>query len=200
VSQADEEDSSLPPEREAELLAALEAAWRPSELDPRVHERLLELALEDPLAPPSEQELVEAGRLRDALAGGPPHEDARLLAALGAPFGEDATTEAVERALGAALGAGGSRAPRRRGNVIYAAFGAASVVVAVAAAVALVVGLPRGEAPARADASTLIKPHSTAELFADRFETADTTARVDLIASARGRDLRDNRFAAWGVP
>jgi hypothetical protein len=36
-------------------------------------------------------------------------------------------------------------------------------------------------------------------LFAERFETGETTARMDLIASARSRDLRNNRYTAWGV-
>jgi hypothetical protein len=47
--------------------------------------------------------------------------------------------------------------------------------------------------------SQLAKPRSTVSLFSERFETEDTTARMDAIASARGRELRDNRYAAWGV-
>src|SRR4051794_35273873 len=86
VSQADEEESPLPRDEEAALLAAVAAAWRPDELDPAVHERLLEMALEDPFAEPSAEEQIESARLRDALEQGLAHADAELLHALGAPF------------------------------------------------------------------------------------------------------------------
>jgi hypothetical protein len=200
VSQADE-DETLPAEQEAALLAALEAALRPSELDPELNERLIELSLEDPLAPPSAEELVESERLRDALEHGGAHEDADVLRALQATFADEPRRDhdgAVERALDGALGST-TQAPPKRGNVVYAVFGAAGAVLAAAAAVALFLGtLSRGNAPA-ASAGALVRPHSTAPLFAERFETGDTTARMDLIASARSRDLRDNRYAAWGV-
>jgi hypothetical protein len=201
VSQADEEESPLPPNEEAAVLTALEAAWRPGELDPAVHERLLEIALEDPFAEPSEEELIESARLRDALERGTPHADASLLAVLGAPFSQDRATDdpAVERAVAGALGRG-IATPAKRTNVVYAAFGVASAVLAVAAAALLVVGLSRSaSAPSAAGPSALVKPRSTAAMFADRFETGDTTARMDLIASTRGRELRDNRYASWGV-
>ena len=193
MSQADE-DQPLPAAKEAELLATLEAALRPGELEPAVNERLIELALEDPLAPPSEGELAESERLRQALEGGAPHEDAELLSALRSAAQPSTDEAAVERALVAV-------APRRRGNVIYAAFGAASAALAAAAMLMLFVGTsPKAEAPVAAVAAAeYAKPRSTAPLFSDRFETRDTTARVDLIASARARDLRGNRYAAWGV-
>jgi hypothetical protein len=202
VSQADEEESLLPPEEAAAWLTALEAALRPGELDPEVHERLLEMALEDPLAEPSEEELIESARLRDALEQGTPDADANLLRALGASFAaappEASEKAAVERALEAALPAEAAR-PARRSNVVYAVFGAGSAVLAAAAAVALFIGTSRSSEPAAAQASAYVEPHSTAPLFAERFETGGTTARVDLIASVRSRDLRDNRYAAWGV-
>jgi hypothetical protein len=195
----------LPPGEEAELLQALEAALRPTELDGDVNERLLALALEDPLAPPSEEELIESARLRDALAAGTADADAGLLRALAAPFTLASADEvALERALPSAVRPGSEaaasddgRAPRR--NVVYALFGAASAVVAVAAAVALFVASSRSEAPLGAQAGAYVVPRSTAPLFAERFDTGDTTARMDLIASARGRELRDNRYASWGV-
>lgn len=202
MSQADEEESLLPPEEAAAWLTALEAALRPSELDPDVNERLLEMALEDPLAEPSEEELIESGRLRDALEQGTPDADANLLRALGASFAaappEVSEEAAVERALEAALPQEPAR-PARRSNVVYAVFGASGAVLAAAAAVALFIGTSRSSAPPAAQASAYVEPHSTASLFAERFETGDTTARVDLIASVRSRDLRDNRYAAWGV-
>jgi hypothetical protein len=204
VSQADDEDLRLLSEREeAELLQALQAALRPSELEPDVHERLLELALEDPLLPPSEEELIESARLRDALDDGGTSADARLLRALGAPFVSDGAQasdhEAIERALGSALAPAKAPVPAARRNVVYAIFGAGSAVLAAAAAVALFVGTSREAAPPAAQASAYVAPHSTAPLFAERFETGDTTARMDLIASARSRDLRNNRYASWGV-
>lgn len=196
MSQADDHEPFLPPEEEAELLGQLRAALRPGELDPSVHERLLAMALEDPLAPPSEAELVEARRLREALEDGSSHPDADLLRALGAPFGAAGEDDAVARALAAAERA---KAPRR--NVVYALFGAGSAALAAAAAIALfVVGAPRPEpAVATTTAPPLVRPRSTTELFDERFETSGTTARMDRIASARSRDLRDNRYAAWGV-
>jgi hypothetical protein len=207
VSQADEDESLLPPEEAAAWLTALEAAWRPSELDPVVGERLLEMALEDPLAPPSEEELIESARLRDALEQGTPDADAALLRALGAPFAAPATpapdAAVVERALRALAPQPEQPTqgvpPARRSNVVYAVFGAGSAILAAAAAAVLFVGTMRSGAPAPEQTTAYAEPRSTAPLFTDRFETGDTTARMDLIASARSRDLRDNRYAAWGV-
>ncbi len=203
MSQADEEESPLPPDEEAAVLGALEAAWRPAELDPAVNERLLEMALEDPFAEPSEEELIESGRLREALERGTPHADASLLAVLGASFTAPNAgvnhNSAVERAVAGALGGPVTAKPKRT-NVVYASFGAVSAVLAVAAAALLFVGLSRSTPmPSAAVQNELVRPHSTAAMFADRFETGDTTARMDLIASSRGRDLRDNRYASWGV-
>lgn len=192
MSQADE-DQALPAAEEAELLAALEAALRPGELDAAVNERLIEMALEDPLAPASAEELAESERLRHALETGAIHEDTGLLSALRSAAEPSEDDAAVERALRAA-------APRGRGNVIYAAFGVATAVLAAAAVLMLFVGTSqKSAAPTDALAAEYAKPRSTAPLFSDRFETRDTTARVDLIASTRARDLRGNRYAAWGV-
>jgi hypothetical protein len=201
VSQADDQDSRLSLREEAELLEALEAALRPGELAPDVNERLIELALEDPLAPASEEELIESARLREALERGTPHEDAGVLTALRAPFSAaDPDESAAKRALDAALGPT-SRTQKRGRNLVYAVFGASSALLAAAAAALLLVpGLSRSGAPATAaETGALVKPHSTAPLFSERFDTSETTARMDLIASERGRDLRDNRYAAWGV-
>ena len=215
MSQADElerlgldpaAEPPLQPEEEARVLAALAAALRPGELAAETNDRLLEMALEDPLAPPTEEELVESARLRDALAQGSPHEDVDVLAALRAPFApapNDADQHARDRALDAALGsaASSSQAVTGRGKLIYAAFGATGAVLAAAAAALLLVTATRSEAPQSAlsePTQALVKPRSTAPLFVDRFDN-DTTARMDLIASARSRDLRDNRYASWGV-
>jgi hypothetical protein len=188
------------------VLALLAAAWRPTELDPRVNERLIEMALEDPLAEPSPEEVVESARLRDALERGTPNEDASLLRALaaGAGTGRESDDTASDRALQAVLGAPPQPAPRPRPNVVYALFGAGSALLAAAAAVTLLIGSTRNGPPAASATagvapSAYVVPHSTASLFSERFETGDTTARMDRIASERRRDLRDNRYAAWGV-
>lgn len=196
-----EEAEELTPAEAERWLTALVAALRPGELSESENERLIALALEDPLAPPSEEELAESARLRDALANGPPHEDAELLAALRAPFAPEGAEDehAAEAALDE-LTREAAPAPRRRGNVIYAAFGASSLVLAAAAALVLSIGgLSRKSEPAAPPvAQALAKPRSTAPLFENHFD-GNTTARIDLIASVRSRDLRDNRYAAWGV-
>lgn len=201
MSRADDEEP-LPPREEAELLSALQAALRPSELDPSVNERLVAAALEDPLAPPSEAELAESVRLREALDHGVQHEDLAALAALRHAALPSEDPAALQRALEGALGTAepGRARPgggRRRGNVVYAAFGAAGAMLAAAAALLLFLGPARHE-PAPA-AARYAEPRTTAPLFSERFELGATTARVDLIAAQRGRDLRDNRYAAWGV-
>jgi hypothetical protein len=206
VSQADEiEKLGLDPAEPADLTAgeaerwleALRAAARPDELNTAAHERLLELVLEDPLAPPSEDELIESARLRDALASDDAaHTDAALLAALRAPFAKENGQAAAQKLPAPAEPPAGK--PRR--NLIYATFGGASVVLAAAAALALTFGsVSRESAPsASAPIPTLVRPRSTAPMFAGHFNS-NTTARMDMIASARERDLRDNRYAAWGV-
>jgi hypothetical protein len=196
VSTADEDElvALLEPEAETALLQALEAAWRPAALDAARNEHMIATALEDPLAPPTEAELVEAARLRVALEQAQAHEDADLLRGLGAAFGAGAATAPAEATLGRAF------EKPARSNVIYRAFGVASLALAAAAATWLMVG-SSGKNPAEAPApSAFAEPRSTAPLFNERFETQSTTARMDLIASARGRELRGNRFAAWGVP
>jgi hypothetical protein len=207
VSQADEiEKLGLDPQEHADLaggeaerwLEALRAAARPDALTPAEHERLLELALEDPFAPPSEEELIESARLREALANDDTaHADAALLAALRAPFAQE-DGQAAARPLPESARQAEPQQPRR--NVIYATFGGAGVVLAAAAALALTFGtVSRESAPsASAPRPNLVKPRSTAPMFAGHFDS-NTTARMDMIASARERDLRDNRYTAWGV-
>jgi hypothetical protein len=202
VSQADEDISPLPPEEQAAWLRALEAALRPGELSAAVNERLIEMALEDPLAAPSIDELVESERLRRALDEGGAHEDAALLGGLRESFdpagADDAVARALERALPRASQADAAPPIKPRGNVIYAIFGAGGALAA-AAAILLMVTQTRAPQPSLAVDDRYVRPRSTAALFNERFETGDTTARMDLIASSRSRDLRDNRYAAWGV-
>jgi hypothetical protein len=194
---AQDQEELLPEELERELELSLRAAWSPGAIDPARHEALLELALEDPLAPASAEELVESDRLRRALEGDGNHPHLGLARALAA-----ASRPALpERALPVPEV---PPAPAR-GRVVYVAFGAASAVFAAAAAVALLVGGLRRSEPQAASAPALIAPaalatsRSSSALFQEPFTLEGTTARIDRITSARERELRQNRYLAWGV-
>ncbi len=185
----------LAPEEEQELISALGAAWAPAELDPALNEMLIEAALEDPLAEPSDEEIAESARLRKALDGEGEHPDAELARALSLANAPRELEPEQSRHLA-------KKALARRSNVIYVTFGAAATLVAAAAAVLLFVF------PASKSASTAMQmqpveklavSRSTVPMFDKKFETADTTARIDRIASARARDLRQNQYAMWGV-
>jgi len=168
------------------------SAWRPQDIDPQLNELLIQQALEDPLAEPSREELAEAEALRAALETNTPHPDAELARALRA-----ANTPAeisVERVPALV-----ERATATKGNVIFVTFGAASLALAAAAALMLVFQ-PSQRAPAPSTVgSSYALSRSTAPLFESKFERQETSRRVDRIASARARELRANRYAAWGV-
>lgn len=191
MSRADDDETRLAAEQETALLEALEAALRPRELDPQLNARLVAAALDDPLAEPTPEELVEAAHLRDALERGTPHDDAELLGAMRLAAPPSVDPGSLERAVQAALGR------KRRSRVIYGAFGATSALLAAAAVVLLLTGTLGPQAPAATTAYA--RSRSTAPLFSEPFATEGTTARMDRIASARSRDLRDNRYASWGV-
>jgi len=199
----DAELEPLEPQLERALAEALRAAWAPAPLDPALNEQLIEAALEDPLAPPSEGELVESARLRDALEGKGVHPDADLARALRNAGAPDALAEQRAREL-----AHGAVRPARSGNVIFVAFGAAAVTALAAAAAAMLFVFPAERkdeaAPAAAvaplpGAAALAQSRSTAALFNEKFETAQTSDRIDRIADARSRELRQNRYAQWGL-
>jgi hypothetical protein len=158
----------------------------------------------DPDAPPSAEEEAQAKALRDALDGGassPAADFARAVSLAHAPRPiADAEHRAiVERAI-ARADARRTLSSRRRGRaVVFVTTG-----LALAAAIALFVGrAPLGDA-ARSSATSSLEPllpmRSTQPLFREPFaRTGGESARIDRIASARAADLRDNRFAAWGV-
>ncbi len=192
MTQHDDHLELLSGEAEEELMLALRMASTPTELDDRVNERLIAAAFEDPLAPPTEEELVASARLRDALDGGPSTPEARLAAALAATatpsdLDEQSAKRLVEEAL--------ANRPRHS-NVIYVAFASAVAVTAAAAAALLLAPAPPRTAP---PAAAFVSSRSTTELFAEKFETNETSHRVDRIAEARQRDLRRNRYLAWGL-
>lgn len=183
----------LAPEQEEELTRALRAAWAPAELDPALNEMLIEAALEDPFAEPSDEEIAESERLRRALDGEGEHPDADLARALSLAHAPRELEPGQSRHLA-------RQALTRRSNVIYVVFGAAATLVAAAAVVMLFLfPASKSAAPAMQPAEKLAVSRSTVSMFNKKFDTADTTARIDRIASARARDLRQNQYAMWGV-
>ena len=181
---------------ERRLSLLLRHAFAPSELDPERHEQLLSAALEDPFAPASPEEIVESERLRRALEGHGDHPDLALARALAQAHSPGSSLPRIspEAVLKAA--------PRRPAKVIAYRFGGAAALLAVAAAVLLAIapGVERdAEAPnAVPDLKALAQSRSTAPLFqAD--SAGPASARIDRIASSRERELRDNRYALWGV-
>jgi len=184
----------LDPEAERALAEALRAAFDPEPIDPERHRQILELSLEDPFAPASDDELRESARLRRALDQDDlGHPDAALARALRNAVEPSALRPRALPEAGEKPGA-----ERSRGRVVYATFGA--VALAAAAAFALFISRPSGAPDAALAArSKLVASRPTGELFAERFEPGAATERIDRIALARQRDLRDNRYALWGV-
>lgn len=126
-----------------------------------------------------------------------------------APIAELRNRELVEQALR-------SRGGRRHLRVVPVTMAALSTLAAVAAGVAMMIGgaaqesLPAAHmeraagavAAAPASPRALIEARSTTALFdaAVPFpKVGGQTARIDRIAAARAADLRNNRYAAWGV-
>jgi hypothetical protein len=179
----------LDAQAEEALAQALRAAYAPDALSPQRHAEILAAALEDPFAPATADELRESERLRLALeTGDDAHAGAALARALAAaarptPLPEPRAKQVAERSL------------RGRTNVVFVTFGAAAL--AAAAAFALLFARPAQQKPA--DLPALARSRSTSELFHERFEPGQASARIDRIASSRERDLRDNQYALWGV-
>jgi hypothetical protein len=145
--------------------------------------------------PPTDEELAESARLRDALADSSvKNEDADFLRSLALShepraIGEDAHSTIVGRAT--------ARMANRRGRVIRLAFGGVTAALALAAAAILLVGKV-GQGP---DVSAqLLRSRSTQPLFDQPFTARNgASVRIDRIAMAREADLRENRFLQWGI-
>jgi hypothetical protein len=190
-------DADLPELDAAEerrIAALLCHAFAPSEIDPARHERLLQTALEDPFAPASADELVESERLRQALDGQGDHPDARLARALSAAF-----SPTLERPVRDPVPLP-KAPPKRTGQLILFRFAGAAAALAVAAAVLLRLSPVLQKSSPAPDLATLAlaQSRSTAAFFQANSAGAPSE-RIDRIASARSRDLRDNRYALWGV-
>jgi hypothetical protein len=186
-----EEVAPLDPAVERELAEAIRSAWEPALLDPARHRQILELSLEDPFAEPTEEEVRESARLRRALdEGDASHPDAELARLL---------RSATRPSPAGPRGTPAVPLPTRAtGRVVYATFGA--IALAAAAGFALFVARPKSQPSASsAPIPVLRASRPTGELFAERFETGGTTDRIDRIALARAHDLRENRYAMWGV-
>jgi hypothetical protein len=150
-----------------------------------------------PDAPPTETELREARALAAALEGDAgPSEDATFLRTLtianAAPEAFPLSSELNERLVSRALSAKAGSAPTR-GRVIRVLFGGA-VALAAAAALVFLVGKPP-----ELESAKLAQSRSTQDLFREPFRGDEASARIDRIAMARAGDLRENRFARWGV-
>ena len=154
--------------------------------------------LDDPDAPPSAEELAESERLRQELEDpGSTHKDvllAREVRLVVAPKPLEAATH--RRILDRVVG---NPAAAQRRTTLWIVGGA----MAAAAGVLFVMTNVREGAPAP-DATevgaSLVPAHSTDELFTAPFPKEQLTSqRMDIIAEARSRDLRANRYAKWGV-
>jgi cytochrome c-type biogenesis protein CcmH/NrfG len=168
--------------------------------------------LDDPDAPASEEEKIASARLRDALADPRiANVDAELARALSLANEPRELAEAENRQIAARV-LEAAKPQARRGVVVRVTFGVAAAV-ALAAGAMLVVGQLQTEpahessvamAPVSpAQAPALVHTHSTQALFDEPFakplSRGAASARIDRIAMARAGDLRENRFAMWGV-
>lgn len=189
-----------------ELVDSLRAAWSPAEIRAQDHKAIVDDA------PSSAAEIAAAEALRIALdvpaqVNAASSTEAVLSVALKNAFapGElDADThraivdEALARMPAAAKsGEVVELASRRRGNVVRVTFGVVTGALALAASIVLVLTWQGSHGPNGGVA--LAKVRTTQPLFNEPFKTGETSARIDRIASARASDLRDNRFAKWGV-
>jgi len=150
--------------------------------------------IDDPEAPPSEEERAQADALRAALEDpSRSSEDAELARALSASWApRDLTVEQHRAMVREALGKRGAR-------IVRLSF-RASALLALAASVALVLWNDRTPPGASATLPAVAVSRSTQELFQERFAPrGGETTRIDRIAMARAADLRDNEFARWGV-
>ena len=150
--------------------------------------------IDDPEAPPSDEERAQADALRAALEDpSRSNEDAELARALSASWApRDLTVEQHRAMVREAFGKRGAR-------IVRLSF-RASALLALAASVALVLWNDRTPPGASATPPAVAVSRSTQELFQERFAPrGGETTRIDRIAMARAADLRDNEFARWGV-
>jgi len=183
-------------ERES-LLGALNAAKAPEALDLERHRRILEqvLAAEDPYAPPCHEEIVEAKRLREHLDSDPLVVSLRSAQLTSSPNPE------FERKLRKQV-----LSPQARSNrpLIVRRVPIHFGVLAIAAGVAIWISAKSNVAIETFERENPKQPlalsRSTESLFTKPFESSSPSERIDKIALVRARDLRNNRYAKWGLP
>jgi hypothetical protein len=204
----------VPPTGEnAEFIESLREAFDPTALDLELNERMIEAALSrstrskdvgcplqsndlnlEPAAIDSE-ERRQAELLQRALAGVGTHPLAELAQALhaahcpapvAAQLADDLARSALE--------------PRRRSTVVpLRAWPVAAAMLAMAAGVALW-AIPASRPPtesASVATAALAQSRSLAPLFAETFDHATATQRIDRIYAVRSRELRHNRYVTW---
>ena len=137
--------------------------------------------------PPTEEELVESERLRQALEEPrSAHPDAELARALRHAVDPRPLDELSHRRL---LDAALPKKPQR-----------VQIAMLFAAAAALLVGAFALGNQRPASTAALVSPHTTQGLFSAPFpREGQTSARIDAIALSRGRDLRQNMWTRWGL-
>jgi hypothetical protein len=152
-------------------------------------------------SPPTAEEIAEAEALRAALAD-PSHahaaaDFARSVALAHAP--PELSRQAHRAILERSIVRGEVRRERQKARATRSLFVIAGGL-AMAAAIAIVVTRTMDASPPEAAMEPLVPARSTQALFHEPFaRQGGESARIDRIASARASDLRDNRFAAWGV-
>ncbi len=191
-----------------ELAELLRSAYEPSELATSENDALVDRALGigAPEISATTAEREAAARLREALAH--PRSDDRdepevemmdALIAAHRPRGIDPLRN--ELLITRALKRSSQRTTTRRTLPFVTA--AVLGVAAMAAGIALYLAPPQENSVAsRGAPSVLQRSRSTADLFdaATPFpRVGGESARVDRITNARAAELRDNRFALWGV-
>jgi hypothetical protein len=202
----------LDPKSEERLAELLRSAFCPAPLSDARNRQLVELALEDPFAAASAEELVESERLRRALAGQGDHPHAALARALQLATRPERATAPAKGQIAKLTNARHERdttAPssRRSSGIrrFYVIAGGAAALSALAASILLLLipaesRLESSAAPSVGSGnSELSEARSTQELFSEKFEPGETSRRVDRIASVRARELRENQYALWGV-
>lgn len=205
---AAEELRALLEEGDHELVDVLRAAYQPMDLDASENDALINraLGLESADPPATNAEREAADRLREAITH--PNSDDRdepqvevLDALVSAYRPKNIDPLRNELLITRALKGSSQQTTRRR--VIPMVTAAVLGVAAMAAGVSLYLQ-GGGDKPQMANvvAPELQRSRSTATLFdaATPFpRVGGESARVDRITNARAADLRNNRFALWGV-
>ena len=159
----------------------------------------------EPDDPPSEEEVLRADALREALSDpARENDDAALARALvlthsPRPLARGENEAMVERALARPTAPASLAAARVRKRAWVGPATAAASTLAFAAA-ALIFQARSQDVVASLDPQLPARVRSAQPLFHEPFaQVGARSARIDRIASARAGDLRENMFARWDV-